>query len=390
MAGSEAQVSDSAQPVYAAIDRWVESGLIDHDTANKLRAEVATEASAGTRRLSQYVLASTGGLVLLIASGVFLDWAWPRMGMATRTFLLAAAGVALIVLGVSLEGKRRWLPAAYLTQTTGMTLILFAAAYSEEAWSDASFGGALAGTMALVTPIVLAPRAMRRNAVMPAVHFTFGLAFLALFLDRATTLSEDAIVWLLDAALALSILVLARTLVRDPTGERHPWVLHTFVMAMVAGFALVSLTAAGPLDMEEGTIWPLDAWLGMSVALAIWGVESGTAAQRDLLGRLLAVLIVVWIPMGFYTALGALDGSSELPLLVVGGGAVVGFVYANRASLRDLMIAAALAFLVPVWYWAVDRGGALGGVAALALTAALLFLMSGRMGPRETKGEHAG
>jgi hypothetical protein len=377
----EAREVNRGDELQAAIDRWLAAGVIDAPTADKLRADVAAEASVGTRRLSQYVLAATGGLVLLIASGVFLDWAWPLMGVSTRAFFLAAAGVTVIVIGVSLEGKaRRWLPAAYLTQTTGLSLILVAAAYSEEAWSDASFGGVLAGAMALVTPIVLGPRAMRRNAVMPAVHFTFGLAFLALFLDRATALSEDAIIWLLDAALAYAILVLARTLARDPRGERHPWVLPTFVMAMVSGFALVSLTAAGPLGMEERTIWPLDAWLAMSAALAVWAVESGPADRRDLLDRLLAVLVVVWIPMGFFTALEALDGPPELPLIVVGGVAVGSFAYANRAALRNLMIAAALAFLVPVWYWAVDRGGALGGVAALAVTAALLFWMSGRTG----------
>ncbi len=128
----------------------------------------------------------------------------------------------------------------------------------------------------------------------------------------------------------------------------------------------------------------------MSAALATWGAGSGPEARRYFLGRLLAVLLVAWIPMGFFTALEALDGPSELPLLVVGGVAVASFVYATRAALRDLMMAAALAFLVPVWYWAVDRGGALGGVAALAVTAGLLFWMSGRMGPREAKGESAG
>jgi hypothetical protein len=384
-------MNESPQLILAAIDRWVEAGLIDEFTAAKLRADVSNEASAGTRRLSQYVLAATGGLVLLIAAGVFLDWAWPLMGVTMRSFFLAAAGVAVIVIGVSLEAKpRRWLPAAYLTQVTGLALIFSAAAYSEEAWSDASLGGVLAGTMALVTPIVLAPRAMRSNAVMPAVHFTFGLAFLALFLDRATPLSEDAIVWVLDAALAVAILVLARTLAGDPMGERHPWVLPTFVMAMVAGFVLVSLTGAGPLDMEESTIWPLNAWLAMSVALAAWGAQSGPPARRDLLGRLLAVLIVAWIPMGFFTALETLDGPPELPVLMVGGVAVASFVYANRAGLRDLMVAAALAFLVPLWYWAVDRGGALGGVAALAVTAALLFWMSGRVDRTPDRATRAG
>jgi len=50
------------------------------------------------------------------------------------------------------------------------------------------------------------------------------------------------------------------------------------------------------------------------------------------------------------------------------------------------MGAAALAFIVPLWYWAVDRGGALGAVAALAATAALLFWLSGRRGRGDAEG----
>jgi hypothetical protein len=43
---------------------------------------------------------------------------------------------------------------------------------------------------------------------------------------------------------------------------------------------------------------------------------------------------------------------------------------------------ATLAFIVPLWYWAVDRAGALGAVAALIATAGILFWVSGRIGPR--------
>jgi hypothetical protein len=61
-------------------------------------------------------------------------------------------------------------------------------------------------------------------------------------------------------------------------------------------------------------------------------------------------------------------------------------VYANARGFRSLMSAAALAFIAPLWYWAVDRGGALGGVAALAATAGLLFWLSGRTGRSEAAG----
>jgi hypothetical protein len=94
--------------------------------------------------------------------------------------------------------------------------------------------------------------------------------------------------------------------------------------------------------------------------------------------------LLAWIVLGFVTALEALDGPPELPLLLVGGAGVAAFAYAHdrrQASLRALMAAAALAFIAPIWYWGVERGGALGAVAALVVTAAVLFWMSGRIGP---------
>jgi hypothetical protein len=91
-------------------------------------------------------------------------------------------------------------------------------------------------------------------------------------------------------------------------------------------------------------------------------------------------MLVAWIALGFFTALEALDGPSELPLVLVGGAGVAAFAYASSMGFRSLMGAAALAFIVPLWYWAVDRAGALGAVAALATTAGLLFWLSGRTG----------
>jgi len=376
-------MSRETDVVLRAIERWERAGLIDAPTAERLRRDADAEAGAGTRRLSQYILAVAGGVALLLAGGVFLDWAWPLLGVAARSTLLAAAGVAVVVAGVSLEGRGRWLPASYLMQTSGLGLLLVAFAYSERAWPDLSAGGIAAGLASLVVPIVLAPRAMRRNTVMPAVHLAFGLAFLALFLERATPLDDDALVWVLDAVLAVAIVVLLRLLARDPEGVEHPWVLNAFVTAMLAGFVLVWLTGLGPLDLDEHSVWPLDVWLAMSAALTVWGVERGpTGLRRAWLDKVLAWLLATWVILGFYTSLEALDGPPELPLLVVGGVGVAAFVYANAREFRSLMTAAALAFIAPLWYWAVDRGGALGGVAALAATAGLLFWLSGKTGRR--------
>ena len=86
-------MSRDADAILRAIERWLDAGLVDDLTAAKLRADVAREASAGTRTMSQYIVAITAGTVLLIAAGVFLDWAWPRIGDGARSFALAAAGV---------------------------------------------------------------------------------------------------------------------------------------------------------------------------------------------------------------------------------------------------------------------------------------------------------
>lgn len=147
-------MSRDADAVYAAIDRWQGGLLIDDKTAAILREETATHSSAGTRRLSQYVLAATGGLVLLIAGGVFLDWAWPLLDKGARATVLGIVGVLVLIGGASFEGARRWRPASYLMQTSGLGLLLSGFIYSDSVWADQTLSGSLIGVLALVAPIV--------------------------------------------------------------------------------------------------------------------------------------------------------------------------------------------------------------------------------------------
>lgn len=380
-------MSFEVEAVLAAIDRWEEGGLIDPTTAAKLRNESEEAASVGTRRLSQYVLAGTAGVVLLIAGGVFLNWTWPLLGEAARTMVLGVTAVALLVLGVRLESSHRWLPVSYLMQTSALGLLLTTFIYSERAWSDMSPGGFVMGLLALGVPLVLAPRSMRRSVVMPAVHLATGLGFLAVFLDRATGLSGDSIVWVLDAVLLASSLVLMRTVRNDLAGERHPWALNAFVMAMLGGFVLISITAVGPLNLEDEAVLPLDLWLGISVVLAVWGIRhDAEGLRRDVFGRLLAYLLFLWIPFGFFTALETLNGPPELAVAMVGGMGVAAFLFANRWGLRHLLGFSALAFICALWYWGWERGGAFGAVLALVVTAGLLFWLSGRSGEADASG----
>lgn len=374
-------MSRDADKVLAAIERWRQLALLDPHTAEKLRSEVVGQESATTKRLSQYVLAFTGAVVLVIAGGVFVDWAWPLLEAPGRTVLLALTGVGVIIGGVSLESQHRWRPAAYLMQSAGLGLILAAFVYSEEAWPDQSTGGTIVGFFALVTPIVLAFRAVRRDVVMPAVHLAMALAFLAVFLDRSTPLSGDAIVWTLDAVLLASVLGLVSLLKSDTRGERHPWTLNAFVMAMCVGFVLVTITAVDTLSLSDDALLAIDAWLALCVALTLWGVHRAPEGlRRGWFAGLIAYEAFAWIPLGMGTALETFNGPPELAVILVGGVGVAAFMYAERFRLQGLMAAAALCFIVPVWWWAVDRAGAIGGVGALVLTAAFLFWASGRRG----------
>jgi hypothetical protein len=372
-------MSDGDGKVHAAIDRWERAGLIDPPTATTLRDDVSRHSKATTRRLSQYVLATTGAVVLVIAGGLFLDWAWPLLDERSRTVVLAAIGLGVLVGGLTLERTSRWLPAALLMQTAAIALIFASYVYSEEAWPDQSLPAMVVGLAALVTPIVLTGHAMRRNAFMPAVHLAAGLAFLAVFLDRTTGLSGDTIVWILDGVLAAAIFVLAGVLRRDPEGRVHPWALNTFVMAMGVGFVLVGITAFDTLHMTDDGFLALDAWLALAVVMTLWGVHrSPPGLRRGWFARLLALEMLGWIVLGSATVAATFDWPPEAAVLLIGGIGVLGFLHADRHELRDLMAASSLAFIVPVWWWAVDRGGALGGVAALAGTAAFLFWASGR------------
>ena len=374
-------MSRDVDAVFEAIERWEVSQLIDAGTANALRLETRESAEIGTRRLVQYVLAGTAAAVALIAGGGFLSWSWPLLGEPARASLLGAAAMAVLLGGTHIEKGHRWLPVAYLMQTAGLSLLLVTFMYSKRAWGDMSIGGMIAGALALAVPIVLAPRAIRTSTVMPAVHLAFALAFLTVFLDRATPLSSDAVVWVLDAALLGALLVLIRMLRDDPDREEYPWLLNAFVTAISAGFVLIGLTAVGPFGLDAAAVLPLDLWLLIAVGLTVRALGMDAFGdQRAWLAQLLSYQVVLWIPFGFYTALELLDGPPELAFLLVGGGGVAAFGYANTRGLRPVLGAAALAFVSGVWYWGVERGGALGAVLALALTAAGLFWVSGRTG----------
>lgn len=380
-----------SRSVFAALERWEQKALVSPELAQRLRAEAVEAAAAGTARLSQFLVAGAGAVVLVIAGGVFVDWAWPRMDDASRTLFLLAVGLVVHVWGARLEGRRRWVPAALLMQTAGLGMLMTAFVYSKNAWDDLSAGGIAVGMGALATPFLLAPRSLRANVIMPAVHLCFALGFVAVFLDRATALSGDDVIWVLDAVLLGCTLAMTWLLRRDPDGVRHPWALNAFVMALFAGGVLVFATAAGPMRLGADAAYALDAWLLIVAAATLWGIHrSPVGLRRDWFESQLAWCMLLWIPFGGFTAMEAMDGPPELVLLFVGAVAILGFGYALRFRTRAMLFASALAFVAAAWIWALERGGALGVVGGLALGAGVLFWVSGRVGSWAAPGEGAG
>ncbi|HSG09099.1 MAG TPA: hypothetical protein VLA36_12125 [Longimicrobiales bacterium] len=373
-------MAGSGGPVYAAIERWEEKSLVTRELGARLRQEVAATSAAGTVRVSQYVVAATGAVVLLIAAGVFLDWAWPLMGEGARSGVLVVVGLLVHVFGVRFEVRHRWVPAALFMQTAALGLLVTAAFYSKLAWPDVSAGGVAVGIASLAVPLALAPRTLRRNVVMPAIHLCAALAFVTAFLDRATPLSSDAIVWTLDGVLVVASAVMVALLREDPAGERHPWVLNAFVSALYAGAVLVVLTADGPLGMQNRVVYPLDAWWLLVVLLTLWGIHRAPhGLRRNWFGDQLAYSVLLWIPLGFMTTLEAMNQAPWTAMVAVGGVGVAGFAYGVLHRTRKVLFTGALAFVLGVWYWAAEIGGALGVVAGLVFAAGLLFWISGRV-----------
>ncbi len=370
--------------VLEAIERWTTASIIDQETADRLRSAESKHDLAVTARISQYVLATSGAAVLLIAGGVFLEWAWPALDDVSRTITLAGTGVAVTAGGITLEVRGRWAPSSFALQLAGVGLLLTAYVWSERAWADQSLQAMIFGGSALVAPAALVWRSIKsRNALLPGIHFAAGLGFLAIFLDRSTPLSGDSIIWVLDAVLVLATMILGRLLSADPEYGGKDWALNAFITSMGAGFVLVTLTATGPLGMEDPML-ALDAWWALAVGLTVCGLAVETApADRDGLQYLLALEVLGWIPLGMATARESLNQGPGLATLMVSGVAIAAYLYADRSGYTPVLAAAAIAFVLPIWAWAVEAGGATGGIAALTLTAGVLFWAAGRRGSAE-------
>lgn len=376
-------------PVRGALARWAEKGLLTPDQVAALTAEAEEVAAQSERLAARLAMAATGAIVLVIAVAVLGDWLWPKLGPAGHTVVLALLGVAVYGAGLRVERLHRWLPATYLLQTAGLGILLGALFYADAAWPRGTTGARVASAVALMTPLVTFPVSARRNEVMPGMTMALGFGFIAAFFYLATTLPGDTIVWALDGVMGLVVLAVLATLFRLRDGEpgKTEWLLNLFVMALYVGLVLMVATAAGPMDLEEDSLWAVDVWLLVVTGLSLWGLHRAPpAVQREWFDGQLALCLVAAIPMGFATALQLLDATPEGAAALVGGTGVLGLAYAVTYGSVGVLGVSSLTLVVAAWYYGVERAGALGAVLALGFTAGLLIWLSVRMGRKEPTG----
>lgn len=370
-----------SSPVRSALRRWRSKGLIGRELAERLEVEVTREEERFRRRFGQIVVAGTGGVVFLVAVGIFLGWSWPTLSAGGRTAVLAAFGVGIHSLGALLQPRSRLRFLSYVLQGTGLAVLLTAFGYSERAWSGRSLGGILVGILALVTPVALFPLAVRRDPVMPAVDGAFGYAFVFVFLRRGLGLDMESSLWALDGLAVGAIALLLARLGRAREEEGPAWELGTLLVSLYAGLVLTFLTGAVALELGEEAVWPVDLWLGGIVALTLWAIHGAPERlRRPWYPRQLAGSLLLAIPMTLATFAGSLDASAWISAAALGvlGGA--GLTYGLAGDYRDVVIVSCLSLVVGAWFLAVEMGDALAVAGALAFTAALLFWVSARLG----------
>lgn len=367
--------------IESALRRWRESGLISGELADQLRAEHTERQQHGQRRFLQYAVSGTAGILLVIAAITFFAWSWPDLGPGARTCVIAGTGIAIVLLGMRLEGARRYVPAAYALQTSGLILLLSAYVYSMEAWANTTSGGFVVALLALATPAATIPVFVRRNPVMPAVATALGYGFLAAFLFRAFDLDADIIIWILDGALVCTLAALGLLLHAGRARSLSRRTLYAFGVSLYAGYPMAGMTAAGPLELGDDTLLALDAWLLLVTALALWGIHRAPAALRSAqYGYHLAGSVLLAIPLGFGTALGVYDLPPLGAAAVVAGAGACGLWYGLAENARTLVLCSCATIVSAAWYLGVDAGERLGTVLALAFTAALFFWVATRLG----------
>lgn len=379
----------TSPPVLRALNRWVEKGLLTRELAITLNKEVEEEARSESVRWFQYLLAATGGAVLIVAGSTFLALVWPELGYAGQSAALALIGLSVLGLGVRLPKIGRLAPVAYLLQLAGTVLILMAFIHSEEAWEDGTLGGWGVGLAALVMPVGLLYIAIKDRGILAGLQAALSFLFLFVFLDRALGLSEESILWILDGVL-VGVLGLLAFKLRDSKVPR--WALGVFFTLLLSSIVLIGFSSDLLWDLESKTIYPMDLWLITVAGLCIWGLQEDTPShlRREWYEHLLALSILVAIGFAFLTTLEGLDTGPTAAAAAVAAIGVLGLWYGLPRHRMWVAGASCVALLIAAWYWGAEMSGALGAVLALLAVSAILFWSATRIGRGLRGGDETG
>lgn len=365
--------------VRAALKRWVRKGLLEPELARALAEEAEEDAKGGESLWAQYLLAATGGAVLIVAASTFLAWVWPELGYPGQSVTLGVIGLALLAVGIRMPKSGRLAPVAYLLQLAASVLVIMAFIHSERAWVDGSVGGWIVGLLGLAMPVLLMTIAIKDRGVLAGLQASLSFIFLFLFLDRALGLSEEPAIWILDGVLVGVLAFLAFSL-RD--AKVPDWVVGTFFTLLLSSIILIAISSEVIWDLNESTILPMDFWLLTVAGLCVWGSQPTTPdhLKREWYLPLLALCVLVAIPFAFITMLEWLDSGPTAAAAVVVVIGVVGLAYSLPRSARAVAAASCLALLIAAWYWGAEMSGALGAVFALLFVSIILFWGATRMG----------
>ncbi|HSM03609.1 MAG TPA: DUF2157 domain-containing protein [Longimicrobiales bacterium] len=368
-----------SKAVEEALDRWVAKGFVSPDLAGTLRAEAEVAHQARTRRWGQLLVAILGAVALILAAGLFAERNWEELSRAARSVVLVAGGIVVWLAGVAAFRRSGWETPGALLQAGGQAVLLVGLAYSETAWTSGSPVAIGVGLLALVIAVLLAPVSFGEGLLMAGVQTAATLVYLAIFLERALAMDPDAIVWTLDALILLAIAVQA-ALMRRWDAARRDRALMAFTTSLWAGLILAVITGFGPLDAGDAGILGMDLWLLVIALLTLWGIHRApTELRRDAFETNLAICVAVGGLLAMFTLGETFEMGAEgagAAGAVVGG---LGLVYGLRHGATSVLVVGSLTALFATWVFAIGQAGAVGGVIALLISAAVLFWLSTRI-----------
>jgi hypothetical protein len=366
----------------SALTRWREKGLISAAQAEVLRAEALAEHERRSRGRGRLWVSAVGAAAAFGAAVLFATATWPELAETGRTLLLAAGAVMAYGVGLGVQRRPRWAVAGELLRITGAALGLAAVVYSPNGWPLESAGSRLWGVVGLGAAVGagwMAGLAPVRTAVG---HVVFVLPYLAAFLVLTAGLEFEPVIWTLDGVWAAGLVVVGLRASGAKAGRRSA-LLPVLITGAWIGFALLFLTGATVLELEDRTVWPMDVWMATMALLTGWAASRApTEAEAEFLERHLAACIPVATALAVFSVAETLEWPGEAWLAAGVMVASAGMTWAHRVRNGLGLGSAAASLIAVIWIYTVERGDAAFGAVALFLTAALFFWVGSRIRDR--------